>query len=111
MTEENAPTIRLQRDHPILKFPNVITDADFENWVQARGLYFAGEWDDKYTPILAWKDTGEEMTKGALLVTKYGKGHYVFTGISFFRQLPAGVTGAFKLFGNLMSYGSNSEKK
>jgi LmbE family N-acetylglucosaminyl deacetylase len=111
VTEENAPTIRLQRDHPILKFPNVISDADFENWVQERGLYFAGEWDDNYTPILAWKDTGEEMTKGALLVTEYGKGHYVFTGISFFRQLPAGVTGAFKLFGNLMSYGSNSEKK
>ncbi|MGB0391994.1 MAG: LmbE family protein, partial [Salibacteraceae bacterium] len=115
VTEEDAAVVRLQRDHPVLKTPNVITDADFDNWVQERGLYFAGEWDDKYTPVLGWNDSGEEMKKGALLVADYGQGQYVFTGISFFRQLPAGVVGAYKLFANLVSYGAElpapTEKK
>ena len=105
VTEEDAEVVRLQKDHPILKTPNVITPEDFEGWVQERGLYFANEWDDRYTPILGWKDSGEDLKKGALLVAEYGKGHYVFTGISFFRELPAGVLGAYKLFANLVSYG------
>ncbi|MFT6322927.1 MAG: LmbE family N-acetylglucosaminyl deacetylase [Halieaceae bacterium] len=106
VTEENAKVIRLQKDHPILKTPNIITDADFDNWVQERGLYFADEWDPNYTPILGWNDMGEDLKKGSLLVADYGNGQYVFTGISFFRQLPAGVVGAYKLFANLISYGA-----
>lgn len=106
VTEEDAEVVRLQRDHPVLKTPNVITDADFDNWVQERGLYFADEWDEKYTAVLGWNDTGEELKKGSLLVADYGKGQFVFTGISFFRQLPAGVVGAYKLFANLVSYGA-----
>ncbi len=108
VTEEDAEVVRLQRDHPVLKTPNVITDADFDNWVQERGLYFAGEWDEKYTAVLGWNDSGEDLKKGSLLVADYGKGQYVFTGISFFRQLPAGVVGAYKLFANLVSYGAEN---
>lgn len=106
VTEEDAKAVLMQRDHPVTKIPNVLTSADFDGWVQERGLYFAGEWDEKYTPIVGWNDTGEELATGSLLVTDYGKGHYVFTGISFFRQLPAGVPGAYKLFANLLSYGA-----
>ncbi len=107
VTEEDALVLRLQKNHPVLTTPNVITDADFDHWVQERGLYFASEWDDHYQPILGWNDTGEDLAKGSLLVADYGKGQYVFTGISFFRQLPAGVHGAYKLFANLISYGAN----
>ena len=109
VTEEDAMAVKLQRGHPVLQAPNVITNEDFENWVQERGLYFASEWDDRYEPIIGWNDTGEELAKGSLLVTNYGEGQYVFTGISFFRQLPAGVVGAYKLFANLMSYGKDLE--
>ena len=110
VTEEDAKAIRLQRSHPVLMTPNRITDADFENWVQERGLYFADEWDEHYEPIIGWNDTDEKLAEGSLLVTNYGKGHYVFTGISFFRQLPAGVQGAYKLFANLLSYGAEVNK-
>jgi LmbE family N-acetylglucosaminyl deacetylase len=105
VTEENAKPTILQKNHPILMTPNNISEIDFNDWVQERGLYFAGSWDENYTPIIGWNDTGEKLAKGSLLVTEYGKGHYVFTGISFFRQLPAGVLGAYKLFGNIISYG------
>jgi LmbE family N-acetylglucosaminyl deacetylase len=110
VTEEDAKAVRLQRNHPVLMTPNKITDADFENWVQERGLYFANEWDEHYEPIIGWNDTDEKLAEGSLLVTNYGKGQYVFTGISFFRQLPAGVHGAYKLFANLMSYGKPVNK-
>lgn len=108
VTEEDAVVTRLQTNHSVLSTPNQITNEDFDNWVQERGLYFADEWDSHYTPILGWNDSGEDLTKGSLLVTEYGQGHFVFTGISFFRQLPAGVHGAYKLFGNLISYGSTN---
>ena len=68
-------------------------------------MYFPNEWDENYTPILGWNDTNEDMKKGALLVAKHGKGNFIYTGISFFRELPAGVPGAFKLFANIVSYG------
>lgn len=104
VTVEEAPVTLLEKDHPIFQTPNKISMEDFEYWVQERGLYFAGERDDRYTALLSWNDPGEEPLDGSLLVTEYGKGTYVLTGISFFRQLPAGVPGAFRLFANLVSY-------
>lgn len=106
VTEEDAEVIFLAQDHPVLNSPNKITQADFENWVQERGLYFPSEWDDKYTPVLSWRDKGEPAREGSLLVTKYGQGNYVYTGISFFRELPAGVPGAYRLLVNLIELGN-----
>jgi hypothetical protein len=83
--------------------PNRITPADFEGWVRDRGLYFFGEWDHRYQPLLACHDPGEEPKQGGLLITSYGRGTYIYTGYSFFRQLPAGVPGAFRLFANLLA--------
>jgi len=92
-------------DHAVINFPNTITNLDFEGWVQERGLYFPDEWDPKFTPILQMNDKGESPTNGALLVAPYGKGNYIYTGISFFRELPAGVSGAYKIFANILSLG------
>ena len=88
--------------------PNKITAQDFEGWVQERGLYFPDSWSSEYIPILSMNDTGETPKKGSLLVAKYGKGNYIYTGLSFFRELPAGVTGAYKLFANILSIGKES---
>lgn len=104
VTEEDATVTFLNQDHPIMNVPNKITTADFEGWVQERGLYFAGEWDENYTPLFSWADKGEEPAIGSLIATKYGKGQFVYTGISFFRELPKGVIGAYRLFANLLSY-------
>lgn len=104
VTEEDASVTFLNREHPLLNEPNKITEKDFDHWVQERGLYFAGNWDVSYQPILAWNDKGEDEQTGALIVSKYGKGQFIYTGISFFRQLPAGVEGAYRLFANLLSY-------
>ena len=106
VTDETAQVELLQPSHPILQQPNKITAKDFEGWVQERGLYFPSEWDDKYTPLLSMNDKGDTPQNGSLLVAEYGKGHYVYTGLSFFRELPAGVPGAFKLFANIVSYGA-----
>ncbi|NDG46783.1 MAG: LmbE family protein, partial [Flavobacteriia bacterium] len=95
----------LDTTHPIFNTPNKISSVDFEGWVQERGLYFASRWDSKYTPLLSLNDPGENPKKGSLLVADYGKGKFIFTGLSFFRELPAGVPGAFRLFANLISYG------
>lgn len=103
VTEEDAPATLLLPDHPALNKPNKLTTADFEGWVQERGLYFATSWHDDYVAPIGWNDTGEDLKKGALLILKHGKGHFVYTGISFFRQLPAGVPGAFRLMANLIS--------
>lgn len=105
VTDENATATLLNKNHPIFTVPNAMSDADFDNWVQERGLYFANEWDDNYEALISWSDPNEEPSSGALLATKSGKGYFVFTGISFFRQLPAGVPGAYKLFANILSYG------
>ncbi len=105
VTVEDAPVTFLAPDHPVLHYPNRITSADFEGWVQERGLYFAGEWDEAYTPVLASNDPGEPPRKGGLLVARLGKGWFVYTGFSWFRQLPAGVPGAYRLFANLISLG------
>jgi LmbE family N-acetylglucosaminyl deacetylase len=102
---EEAPVRFLAPDNPVLNAPNKITQEDFKGWIQERGLYFSDKWDSHYTPVLASNDPGEPSRDGGLLVAKYGKGYYVFTGYAFFRQLPAGVPGAYRLFANLVSLG------
>jgi hypothetical protein len=109
VTDENAEVQFLAPQHPVLNYPNSISSQDFENWVQERGLYFPESWDAKFTPILAMQDPNEPVLKGSLLVAKYGKGYYTYTGLSFFRQLPAGVVGAYRLFANLLSLGNEKE--
>jgi len=105
VTEEDAPVTILDTKHPALNTPNKITDKDFDNWVQERGLYFPSEWASDYTPLLACNDADEAACNGSLLVAQYGEGWFVYTGLSFFRQLPAGVPGAYRLFANLISLG------
>jgi LmbE family N-acetylglucosaminyl deacetylase len=105
VTDETAGVTFLAPDHPALNTPNKITAADFAGWIQERGIYFPDQWDDHFTPILAWNDPGEDPLKGSLLVAQYGKGYFVYTGIVFFRELPAGVPGAYRLFANLISLG------
>ena len=108
VTDEFAPIKIIAPDHPVVNYPNKITEKDFEGWVQERGLYFPDEWDERYTAILSSHDVGEEPLEGGLLVAEYGKGHFIYTGYSFFRELPAGVPGAFRLFANLISYGQEN---
>jgi LmbE family N-acetylglucosaminyl deacetylase len=105
VTDEFAPVTILDPNHPVLNSPNKITQIDFKGWVQERGLYFPNKWAEEFTPILAMNDKGAPQTKGSLLVARYGKGHYVYTGLSFFRELPAGVAGAYRLFANIISIG------
>lgn len=105
VTDPNAPVTVLAPDNPVLNTPNKITNADFDNWVHERGTYFPSQWDSRFVPILACNDAGESPLKSSLLVANYGKGHFVYTGLAFFRQLPAGVPGAYRLFANLISLG------
>ena len=105
VTDESSPVKFLVPGHPALNVPNKITAEDFKGWVQERGLNFAESWDPKYTPILAMGDPGEKPLEGALLVADHGKGHFVYTGLAFFRQLPEGVPGAYRLFANLLALG------
>jgi LmbE family N-acetylglucosaminyl deacetylase len=100
---EQAPVTLPTPDHPVLAAPNRVAASDFEGWVQERGLYFASEWDQRYQPLFESHDPGEPPRLGGTLFTRYGKGAYVFTGYSWFRQLPAGVPGAFRIFANLIS--------
>lgn len=102
---EEAPVQILAPDDSIFHFPNTITAADFDGWVQERGLYFMSKWDDHYTALLASHDPGEEPLKGGLLRAQYGKGTYIYAAYAFFRQLPAGVPGAVRLYVNLLSAG------
>jgi len=103
VTDENAAVTLLNPKHPMVNFPNKIEPRDFEGWVQERGLYFPDHWDDAFTPILSMADPGETPKEGSLLIASYGKGTYIYTGLSFFRELPAGVSGAYKLFANMLS--------
>ncbi|HEX8545460.1 MAG TPA: LmbE family protein, partial [Cytophagaceae bacterium] len=105
ITDETAVPKFLNSSHPIFNSPNKITPTDFDNWVQERGLYFPKEWSKEYQPLLSFSDPGEQPKEGALLITSFGKGNYIYTGLSFFRQLPAGVAGAYKLFANMVSLG------
>ena len=107
VTDEFAPLIFPKPDHRILQYPNRITAKDFEGWVQERGLYFANKWDERYEPIFSTQDPGEKPMLGGTLYAKYGQGHYLFTSYAWFRQLPAGVPGAYRLFANFLSLGKN----
>ncbi len=110
VTDEHAKVTMLAKEHGVLNYPNKIETNDFEGWVQERGLYFPNNWSSEYKPILSMNDKGETPKKGSLLVAKYGKGNYIYTGLSFFRELPAGVPGAYKLFANLLSLKENEIK-
>lgn len=109
VTDPAASVRMLAPEHPLLATPNRLTGADFEGWVQERGLYFARSWDDAYTPLLAMSDPGEPPLEGGLLAARVGRGHYVYTGLALFRQLPAGVPGAYRLLANLLALGSQDD--
>jgi len=104
VTNENAIVEFINPKHPILNFPNKISNKDFEGWFQERGLYFPNNWSDEFKPILKMNDQGELSKEGSLLIADYGKGTFIYTGLSFFRQLPMGVPGAYRLFTNMISY-------
>ncbi|QXP64755.1 PIG-L family deacetylase [Polaribacter sp. HaHaR_3_91] len=110
VTDESADVLILAEDNPLMNFPNKITNEDFNGWVQERGLYFPNIWHESYTPVLSMNDKGEHMKLGSLLIAKYGKGNYIYTGLSFFRELPAGVSGAYRLFANMLSVGKEVSK-
>lgn len=105
VTEEDAEVRFLAPNHSVLNYPNKITVDDFKGWKQEQGLYYPSEWDKAFTPILSANDTGEKPKDGALLIAKYGKGNYIYTGLSFFRELPEGVSGAFRLMANMIAIG------
>ncbi|UFH56469.1 PIG-L family deacetylase [Spirosoma sp. KNUC1025] len=107
VTEEDAPMTFINPQHRLLNYPNKITEADFSGWIQERGIYFAQDWDKAYEPIFSSHDQNEAPKQGSLIYAKYGKGHFMYTGLVFFRELPAGVPGAYRLFANLISVGSN----
>jgi LmbE family N-acetylglucosaminyl deacetylase len=105
ITVEDSPVTVLAPSHTLFARPNRITGADFDGWVQERGLYFARQWDPRYTPLLSGADPGEPQLRGGMLVARYGKGYYIYTAYAWFRQLPAGVPGAFRIFANMLSLG------
>ena len=111
VTDENSEVRIINPSHELLNYPNKITETDFEGWVQERGLYFPDEWDANYEAIISMNDKNETPKNGSLLVAKYGKGTFMYTGLSLFRELPAGVPGAYKLFANMLSVGKNNVEK
>jgi hypothetical protein len=105
ITDETAAPVFLDAKHALVQRPNQITTADFDGWIQERGIYFGSKWDARYKPLLRFSDPGEGPLDGSLLVAQHGKGRYIYTGLAFFRQLPAGVPGAYRLFANLIGGG------
>jgi hypothetical protein len=105
VTDETAPIKFLQPRHPLLNFPNRIGPADFKDWIQERGLYYPKEWDVHYTALFSTYDPGEAPLTGGLLVARYGNGNYIYTSMVWYRQLRAGVPGAYRMFANMVSYG------
>lgn len=103
VTDEHATVTAIDPSSPALAGPNHIASDDWEGWVQERGLYFAGTWDAAYAPVIEMADPGEDPLRGSVLIAPSGRGHYVYTGLAFFRELPAGVPGAFRLFANLLA--------
>ncbi|MGB1211569.1 MAG: PIG-L family deacetylase [Lacinutrix venerupis] len=108
VTDESAEVTFVNPNHEVLNSPNKISQQDFKGWTQERGLYFPNKWAKEFTPILSMHDKGETPKTGSLLVAKYGKGHYIYTGLSFFREFPAGVSGAYRLFANMLSIGKEN---
>jgi len=104
VTVEDTPMEILAPDHALFTTPNKITSADFDGWVQERGLNFIGTWDDRYTPLLACNDPGEPSQRGGMLAASYGKGLFLYTAYAWFRQLPAGVPGAYRIWANILSW-------
>lgn len=103
VTDENAKVTFLKPEHQVLNFPNKITDGDFNNWVQERGIYFADQLDPKFETVLAMNDPSEPEQKGSLIIADHGRGKFVYTGLVFFRELPAGVPGAYRLLANIIA--------
>ncbi len=110
ITVEDSPVKILEPGNPIFNQPNKITEADFSGWVQERGLYFMDTWDSHYQALLSGNDPGDKPQNGGMLYTQYGKGHYIYTAYAWFRQLPAGVPGAFRIFANMLSLGQAASK-
>jgi hypothetical protein len=108
VTDETAPVRLLEPRHPLFTTPNQLSPGDWEGWVQERGIYFAETWDPGYQAPLEMADPGEAPQRGSLLVARYGRGTYIYTGLVFFRELPAGVPGAWRLFANLLAYGPDA---
>lgn len=106
ITNENSPVVFLKPEHPVFNFPNKITQDDFRGWVQERSIYHAGNWDKNFETVLGMNDPGEKMEEGSLIIARYGKGVFVYTGLVFFRQLPAGVPGAYRLLANIIALNS-----
>lgn len=111
ITDEQATAVFINPLHPVLNYPNKITEDDFTGWVIERGSYFPNSWSNQYESLLSFNDPGENALNGSLLVAKYGKGYFTYTSLSFFRQLPAGVPGAYRLFSNILSLSSLRYKK
>jgi hypothetical protein len=107
VTDENADVRLLLSDHPVLNRPNKITSTDFDHWIQERGIYFASERDSNFVAPLSMNDPAEKAKDGSLIICKYGKGNFAYTGLAFFRQLPAGTPGAYRLFANLLALPEN----
>lgn len=110
VTDENAEVRIISPEHELMNYPNKITQKDFEGWTQERGLYFPDKWSKEFTPMLSMNDKDETPKDGSLLVAKYGKGNYIYTGLSFFREFPEGVSGAYRLFANMLSIGKENIK-
>jgi hypothetical protein len=108
---EEAPVEILKSEDPLFHYPNRITEKDFDGWVQERGLYFMGQWDSHFQPLLSSHDPGEEAQKGGLLKAQVGKGLYMYSGYAFFRQLPAGVPGAVRLYVNMLCQSSGGGRQ
>ncbi|MCC7343132.1 MAG: PIG-L family deacetylase, partial [Bryobacterales bacterium] len=108
---EDAPVTILKPGHPLLNLPNKIRERDFAGWVQERGLYFPSKFDDRYETVIATHDPGEKPLADGILYARFGKGVFIYTSYSWFRQLPAGVPGAFRLFANMLSAGKTAAVK
>jgi len=109
VSQEDAEMRIVNPEHKVLNFPNKITESDFNNWIQERGLYFASEWDEQYESIISSNDKGEDPSEGGMLIAEYGKGHFVYSSFSWFRQLPAGVPGAYRIFANMIALSEAEE--
>src|SRR2546423_13219507 len=107
ITDENAPISFLEPEHPLLNTPNKLNQDDFKDWIQERGLYYPKEWDPQFHALLQSNDPGEAPLKGGLLVADYGKGHYIYTSMVWYRELRGGIPGAYRMLANMISYGRN----